>query len=65
MVTREWDSDLQDYIECCDCKFDFGSGYAGDIIPYIEKYRDKIDKYKREENDNEIHDTIEWRNRFQ
>ena len=54
----------QEYVDCHTCKFDFGSGYAGDIIPYIEKYRDRIDAYKKGEDDDEIHDTMEWRERF-
>jgi hypothetical protein len=62
-ITTEWDgSKYEDYY---DCKFEFGSGYAGDIIPYIEKYREKIDQYKKNEDDEEIHNTIEWKNRFQ
>ena len=54
-----------EYYECTNCKFDFGSGYAGDIIPYMEKYRKRIDAYKKGEDDDEIHDSIEWRKRFQ
>ena len=65
MTTKEWDSDTNEYEYYHDCKFDFGSGYAGDIIPYIEKYRDKIDAYKKHEDDDEIHDSIEWKSRFQ
>jgi hypothetical protein len=62
-ITTEWDgSKYEDYY---DCKFEFGSGYAGDIIPYIEKYRTKIDQYKKNEDDEEIHSTMEWKNRFQ
>lgn len=61
---REWDSDRQKYEDYHTCKFDFGSGYANDIIPYIDKYREQIDVYKKNEDDKEIHDTIEWRKRF-
>ena len=63
MTTTEWNGDK--YEDYHTCKFEFGSGYAGDIIPYIEKYRDRIDAYKKGEDDDEIHDSIEWRNRFQ
>ena len=62
LTVREWDG--EEYVDCHTCKFDFGSGYAGDIIPYIEKYRDRIDAYKKGEDDDEIHDTMEWRERF-
>lgn len=34
-ATEEWDSDTNSYETYYDCKFEFGSGYAGDIIPYI------------------------------
>ena len=66
-IDRDYDCTAPngEYYECINCKFDFGSGYAGDIIPYIEKYRDRIDAYKKGEDDDEIHDSIEWRNRFQ
>ena len=48
-IDRDYDCTAPngEYYECTNCKFDFGSGYAGDIIPYIEKYRDRIDAYKK------------------
>jgi len=64
-ITTEWDSDTQKYEDYYDCKFEFGSGYVRDIIPYIEKYRDKIDRYKKNEDEDEIHDTMEWKKRFE
>ena len=66
-IDRDYDCTAPngEYYECTNCKFDFGSGYAGDIIPYIEKYRDRIDAYKKDEDDNEIYDSVEWKNRFE
>lgn len=63
-IDYDCDAPNGEYWECEHCKFDFGSGYAGDIIPYIDRYRDRIDAYKKCEDDGEIHDSIEWRNRF-
>lgn len=65
-IDRDYDADAPngEYYECEHCKFDFGSGYAGDIIPYMEKYRKRIDAYKNGEDDDEIHDAVEWYERF-
>lgn len=46
------------------CKFEFDSAYAGDIVPYIEKYRERIDAYKESEDNDEIYSTIERRGRL-
>ncbi|ERI98203.1 hypothetical protein LK422_09665 [Blautia massiliensis (ex Durand et al. 2017)] len=64
-ATEEWDSDTNSYETYYDCKFEFGSGYAGDIIPYIEKYREKIDRYKKKEDEEQIYTSRGWHKRYQ
>lgn len=66
-IDRDYDADAPngEYYELEHCKFAFGSGYAADIVPYIEKYREKIDAYKKNEDNDEIHDSREWHKRFE
>lgn len=65
-IDRDYDADAPngEYYGCANCKFDFGSGYAADIIPYIEKYRAKIDEYRNREEADNVKEAREWHKRL-